>query len=178
MTRLKMAAAIAALALAGACAKKDDGAKSARPADTPASAPASAPAAGDPVKKLTCDEVFPAALRDRLLPGGKPGSRQNIDSLSCEQTNDKGSYALLVVRCHEDAAAARQTLEADKAKLSGARDVPGAGALAFLGERDGQTVGQLLDDDTPCGATLTAAAADEAALKAVATALSPAALAN
>lgn len=148
--------AILIVAAAAGCATKKD---------PPAAKPAPEPAApfSRVAGKLTCDRVFPQALRDRYFKGATIEEQsQSVDfAAGCDVKPDgKTTAAGVVVTCHPNMKASRATTLASLKKNLHAVDLPGVGAAAVTLEAGGARSVSAWDDDSDCHATVTLSAGE------------------
>lgn len=125
----------------------------ASPTGTPAAAPA---APGNP----TCDKLVPASLRDKYFAGFEAKDEESAGGRSCSFINaTQGEVYLYSVMCVDwDDATFQTTMERGKKSMKNAKDLPGIGKAAYVGETPIGPMIQFRDDDTNCYGTLTAPA--------------------
>jgi hypothetical protein len=144
----RMLRSVLLILLVASCATKKD----------PPREVAAAAIAAAPTGKLTCDRVFPQAVRDRHFAGATTlAQAPTVDfAAGCDVKKDQTALGSVVVTCHPNMKASRETTLASLRKNLRAVDVPGVGAAAVLVETGGSRSISAWDDDSDCHATVTA----------------------
>lgn len=153
-------------------------------AGTGTAAPAPAPGSGAvaaPAGSLSCDEVLPPAVREAHFAGLTINEEKPADGnrgVNCMGVGG-GAVTVVTIYCPSwDEATFKATMEAGKKGLENAADVPGVGRMAYTGTMAKMSLLQFWDDDTPCYGTANLKGDPVPLGKALAAAITPAALEN